>query len=295
MKPADFASMVAVILLWGFNFPLAKLGLSEVPPLLFMTLRFIIVAGLLCPFVRLPRDKVGGVMILAVLLGGLHFGLMFNGLARMDASTSALLSQTSVPFAALLAALVYRERLGWRRTGGMVLAFVGVGFIAGEPRFGSDPVPLLLVLAAAFMWALANIQIRRIGSVDGLALTAWLACFSAPLLLIQSAVIEHGQWHAFVAAGWRGWTGILYGAIAVAILSYGLWYPLVRRYPVNVVMPFTLLCPIIAVAASALMLGERLSWMTALGGAATVVGVAIVVLQRLPSFARMGFPRPRRT
>lgn len=286
MKLADFASMMAVILLWGFNFPLAKLGLAEVPPLLFMTLRFVIVAVLLCPFARLPRDKIVGVMILAVMLGGLHFSLMFNGIARMDASTSALLSQMSVPFAALLAALVYRERLGWRRTGGMVLAFVGVGLIAGEPRFGSDPVPLLLVLAAAFMWALANIQIRRIGSVDGLALTAWLACFSAPLLLVQSAVFERDQWHAISHAGWRGWTGILYGAVAVAIVSYGLWYPLVRRYPVNVVMPFTLLAPIIAVAASALILGERLSWLTAVGGAATIIGVAAIVLQRLPGFAR---------
>lgn len=286
MKPADFASMVAVILLWGFNFPLAKLGLAEVPPLLFMALRFIIVAALLCPFVRLPRDKIIGVMVLAVILGGLHFSLMFNGLARMDASTSALLSQMSVPFAALLAALVYRERLGWRRTGGMVLAFIGVGLIGGEPRFGSDPVPLLLVLAAAFMWALANIQIRRIGSVDGLALTAWLAGFSAPLLLLQSAALEHDQWHAVRDAGWRGWTGILYGAVAVAIVSYGLWYPLVRRYPVNVVMPFTLLAPVIAVAASALILGERLSWLTAVGGAATIIGVAAIVLQRLPGFAR---------
>jgi O-acetylserine/cysteine efflux transporter len=288
MKLADFASMMAVILIWGLNFPLAKLGLTEVPPLLFMAIRFVIVAALLCPFVRLPRDKIVGVMILAVILGGVHFSLMFNGIARMDASTSALLSQTSVPFAALLAAVLYRERLSGRRLGGMVLAFVGVALIAGEPRFGSDPVPLLLVLGASFMWALANIQIRRIGSVDGLALTAWLACFSAPLLLLQSAAIERGQWLAVSSAGWRGWTGMLYGAVAVAILSYGLWYPLVRRYPVNLVMPFTLLCPVIAVAASAMILGERLSWLTAIGGAATIVGVATIVLQRRPRFARTG-------
>lgn len=286
MKLPDLASMLTVMLLWGLNFPVAKLGMAEVPPLLFMGLRFLIVAGLLCPFVRLPRDKIAGVMVLAVMLGGLHFSMMFTGIARMDAGTAALLSQMSVPFAALLAALLYREPLGWRRLAGMVLAFVGIGLIAGEPRFGHDPVPLFLVLAAAFMWALANIQIRRIGAIDGYALTAWLACFSAPQLLALSAVFEHDQWRSINRAGWRGWDGILYGAFAIAILSYGLWYPLVRRYPVNLIMPFTLLTPVIAVAASALILGERLSWTSALGGAATIIGVATIVVQRIPRLAR---------
>jgi O-acetylserine/cysteine efflux transporter len=286
MKFADFLSMVAVILLWGFNFPLAKMGLGEVPPLLFMGVRFVVVSAILCPFTRLPRDKIVGVMILAVMLGGFHFGLMFTGIARMDASTAALLSQMSVPFAAILALALYREKLGWRRFAGMLVAFAGVALIAGEPRFGDDPVPLLLVLGAAFMWALANIQIRRIGSLDGMVLTAWLAFFSAPQLLVLSSVIEHDQWHAITHAGWRGWLGMLYGAFAIAIISYGLWYPLVRRYPVNIIMPFTLLAPVVAVASSALILGERLSWFSAIGGTLTILGVATIVLQRLPRFRR---------
>lgn len=288
MKLPDLASLLAVIVLWGLNFPVAKLGLAEVPPMLFMGLRFLIVAALLCPFVRLPRDKIAGVMVLAVMLGGLHFSMMFTGVARMDAGTAALLSQTSVPFAALLAAMLYRERLGWRRLAGMIVAFLGVGLIAGEPRFGNDPVPLLLVLGAAFMWALANIQIRRIGPIDGYALTAWLACFSAPQLLVLSAVLEQDQWQSISRAGWRGWGGILYGAFAVAILSYGMWYPLVRRHPVNSIMPFTLLTPIVAVAASALILGERLSWSSAVGGIATIAGVAAIVLRRIPGLGRWG-------
>ncbi len=283
MKPADYAAALAVMLIWGLNFPMAKLGLGEIPPLLFMSLRFFLVAALLCPFVPLPRDKLPGVLALGTLLGSVHFSLMFSGIARMDAATASLLSQMQVPFGALLAALVYRDRLGWRRLIGMLIAFLGTLLIAGEPRFGRDPVPLLMILGASFAWALATIQIKRIGPVDGLALSGWLGLFAAPQLLVLSLLLEKGQLAALAAAGWRGYGGLAYGAIAVTIVSYGLWYPVVRRYSVNQTMPFTLLVPIFAVAASTLILGDRLSWQAALGGIATLMGVATIVLRRVPS------------
>ena len=68
-------------------------------------------------------------------------------------------------------------------------------------------------------------------------------------------------------------TTITWGAIAVTVVSYAMWYPLVRRYAVNQTMPFTLLVPVFGVASSAAMLGDRLTWQTLLGGAATMKSV----------------------
>jgi O-acetylserine/cysteine efflux transporter len=282
MTPVDYAIALAVMVLWGLNFPMAKLGLSELPPLLFMTVRFCVVAALLCPFAPLPRDKLKGVLALALLLGSVHFSLMFMGIAGMDAATASILSQSQVPFAALLAALFYRDHLGWRRGAGMAVAFLGTMLIAGEPRFGRDPVPLLMVLGASFAWALATIQIKRIGAISGFALSGWLALFAAPQLGLLSLLLEHDQLAALAQARWAGYGGLLYSALAVTVVSYAMWYPLVRRYPVNQTMPFTLLVPIFGVADSALILGDRLSWQAALGGLATVAGVATIVLHRLP-------------
>ncbi len=282
MKLRDYAAVLAVMAIWGLNFPMAKLGIAEIPPLLFMALRFGLVAAILCPFVRLPREKIGAVMVLAVLLGGLHFSLFFSGLARMDAGTASILSQLQVPFAAILALVLYRDRLRPREIVGMAVAFAGTVLIAGQPRFGRDLAPLVMVLTATFVWVIANVQIRRIGSIDGLALSGWLALFCVPQLLLLSALLEHGQVPALRAATWRGWVGITYGGIAVAIVSYGLWYPLIRRHRVNQIMPFNLLVPIFAIASSALILGERPSWQAAVGGLATLIGVAVMVLSRNP-------------
>jgi O-acetylserine/cysteine efflux transporter len=208
---------------------------------------------------------------------------MFSGLARMDAGTAAIVVQTQVPFAALLAALFYGDHLGWRGFCGMVVAFAGVILIFGEPRIANDPVPPLLILAAAFAWALANIQIRQIGAIDGFALSGWLAFFAVPQLLLLSFLLEDHQIAALRDAGLKGWGGMLYNAIAVAIVSYQLWYPLIRRYPVNQTMPFTLLVPIFATGLSALILGDRLGWREGLGGVTTILGVALIVLRPFPA------------
>jgi len=69
-------------------------------------------------------------------------------------------------------------------------------------------------------------------------------------------------------------------------LSYGLWYPLMRKYAVNQVVPYTLLIPALTVGASYVILGDRLDWQSALGGAITIIGVAIIVLRRMSAAAR---------
>jgi len=280
MTPLDAGLAVLVMVVWGFNFVAAKWGLVELPPILLMALRFGLTAVLLLPFVRCPRDKLASVFVLSMTLGCLHFSLMFTGLSRVDASVAAIAIQIQVPFSALLAAVFFGDRLGWRRALGMAVAFAGVVLLAGEPRVSSDLAALALIVAGAFVWSVSNIQIKQIGRINGFALNAYLGLFAAPQLLLVSLILEHDQMAALAAADWRALVSIAYMAIAVTIISYALWYKLLRRYPVNVVMPLTLLVPIVGVASGVVFLGDPLTWHTMLGGLATLVGVGIIVVRR---------------
>jgi O-acetylserine/cysteine efflux transporter len=279
VKPTDLALTLAVMLLWGLNFPVSKIGLAELPPILMMGMRFGLVALLLCPFMPLPREKLGHILVIAVLLGGFHFSLMFTGLSRIDASAAAILTQSQVLFSTLLGMLVYRDRLTRRLLVGMLLAFLGVVLVAGEPRFGSDPWPIAMILAAALVWALSNLVFKRIGAIHPFALSGWMAFFAAPQLFALSWVLETGQSAAIDAAGWRAWAALLYNAVVVTIISYGLWYPLIRKYPMSFLMPFTLLVPVVGVLSSVIVLGERMTWQMALGGVATIAGIATIALR----------------
>ncbi|MGH6915731.1 MAG: DMT family transporter [Geminicoccales bacterium] len=280
MRASHLLLLVLVAAIWGFNFVVAKAGLDEMPPLFLMALRFSVVALLLIWFVPPPRGRWRGVLLLSVTLGSLHFGLMFAGLTGVDASVASIAIQLQVPFAAILAAVFFNDRLGWRRVLGMVLAFAGVVLIAGEPREGASPLHLALVIAASFVWAAGNVQVKALDGLDARTLNAWISLFSAPQLLLLSLLLEHGQLEAAAAATWRGWGAIAYMAVLVTMGAYGIWYAMIDRYPTNQTMPFTLLVPVFGVLSGVLVLDEPFTATMAAGGVLTLLGVGVIVLRR---------------
>ena len=280
MKPIDLIVALLIAIFWGLNFVVAKIGLAQMPPVLLVTLRFALVAVLLVPLVRVPRDRLKEIALLSVTLGLVHFSLMFNGLAHVDAAVAAITIQIQVPFAALLSGILYRDPPGWRRLLGMALAIAGVGILAGGPETGSALWAIGLIVAAALVWAVANLQMKRLSGVDGFALNGWMALMAAPQLLLVSLVTEQDHWQAIAAADWRVWGTVAYQAVVVVILCYGAWYRLLRDSSVNQVMPFTLLVPLFGVLSGVLLLGEPLSWSLLVGGLATIAGVALILFRR---------------
>ncbi|MBI3452694.1 MAG: EamA family transporter [Rhodospirillales bacterium] len=280
MKLFDLLIALLIMMIWGFNFVVAKWGLAYMPPIFLMALRFAAVAAILLPFARIPRAKLREIFFLSVTLGCVHFSLMFMGLTGVNAGAAAIAIQLQVPFAAILAAIFFGDKLGWRRALGMAAAFAGIVVLAGEPRLTGHTGSLLLVIAASFMWAVTNIQIKHMGSVDGFALSAWMSLFAVPQLLIVSALLESGQIEALLHIAWPAAGVILYMAVIVTVVSYGMWYHLLRNYSVNQAMPFTLLVPVFGVMSGVLLLDEPFTWRLVAGGLATLAGVGIIVVRR---------------
>jgi O-acetylserine/cysteine efflux transporter len=280
MRFFDLLGLLLVQLLWGVHWPVLKFGLREFPTFLLMGMRFAIVAALLCPFFRIRRDQLLPILGLSVTFGSLNFGMMYAGVAHLDAGTAAVIGQVQVPFAAILAAYFYKDPFGWRQMAGLVLSFLGIVLIIGEPRIGGNFPWVACILGSALAAAIGNIQFKALGPINSFALSGWLALFTAPQMLLSSLLVETGQWNAIRQATWRGWSSLGYTVLVVSIGTYCLWYPLIRRYRVNQVMPFTLLVPVFGIMSGILMLGERLNLQIFLGSIATIAGVAIIVLQR---------------
>jgi O-acetylserine/cysteine efflux transporter len=269
-----------IAMIWGFNFAVAKIGLAQLPPIMMMALRWGLVGMLLAPFVKPPRGCWRQVFLVSFTLGFVHFALMFTGLKNLDAATAAIAIQLQVPFAALLAAVFFNDKLGWRRALGMAIAFIGVAIVAGEPRLAGVTVPLALVIVAACVWSVANVQIKKMGDVDGMMLNAWVGVFAAPQLALASLLLEEGQGAALAAADWRAAMAVVYQAVVVVIVGYGAWFWMLRRYAVNQVMPFTLLVPGFGVLSGVLVLGETLTLPLVVGGLLTIIGVGVITIIR---------------
>ncbi|MGF1640826.1 MAG: DMT family transporter [Rhodospirillales bacterium] len=280
MRPLDGAAALAVIVIWGLNFVVGKIGVGQIPPLMLMSLRFALVAALLSPFLRRPGRSWRPVIAVSVVLGGLHFGLLFTGLRGVDAGPAAIALQLTAPFSAILAAVFYRERLGPLQILGMAVAFAGVALLAGAPSTATSLAHLSLVVLAALAWAYANILIKRLGGINVFVLNAWVALLALPQLFAASLWLEEGQLAAMAAADWRGWGAIVYMAVGASITAYGLWYYLIAKYEVNRIVPLTLLSPVLAVVFAIAILDEPLTVRIVVGGLVTIAGVAMIQFLR---------------
>lgn len=280
LRPLDAFIIFGVMVLWGMNFAVAKVGLAQLPAMFFMALRFLLVALLLVPFAKWPRGQWRALASISFTLGILHFAFMFTALTTLDAATAAIAIQLQVPFAALLAAIFFNDKLGWRRGVAMLFAFAGVAIIAGEPRLQGQYLALGFVIFASCMWSIANVQIKRLEEVDGITLNAWIGVLAVPQLALASLVLEEGQWAALQAADFWAYFAVVYQAVAVVVIGYGTWYWLLRRYQMNQVMPAILLVPVFGVISGIVFLGETLTLNLVVGGLITVGGVAVIILRR---------------
>jgi O-acetylserine/cysteine efflux transporter len=287
MKSTDLLLALLANAAWAFNFIAGKAGVTHFHPFLFTALRFAILLLALLPFLRWIPGRMNGVLGIALVLGVLHFSLVFAGLeASGDIASVAIASQLYVPFSALLAVFVLGEALDGRRWLGIASAFGGVLVIGFDPMVFQHLDALLLITAGALAMAVATIQMRMLRGVGVFALQAWIALCATPALALLSLLFEQGQWTALRTASWLELAAPFYSAIGASLVGHGIVYHLLGRYPVGVTTPLMLLTPVLAVAFGVLLWGDVLTWRLILGGLLTLSGIAIITLpprRRVPA------------
>jgi len=277
MKPGDLLLALLANTAWAFNFIAGKAGVSHFQPFLFTALRFAVLLLVLLPFLRWLPGRMRGVLGVGLVLGVLHFGLVFTGLhASGDIASIAIASQLYVPFSALLAVVVLGERLDRRRSAGIASAFGGVLVIGFDPIVFHHFDALLLIVAGAAAMAVATVQMRRLRGVGVLALQAWIALCATPALALLSLLFEDGQWAAVRAATPLDLAAPVYSALGASLVGHGIVYHLLGRYPVSITTPLLLLTPVLAVAFGVLFWGDTLTWKLVLGGGLTLAGIVAI-------------------
>lgn len=280
LAPRHLLLLVAITFVWGLNFVVAKAGVEQMPPILFSALRFLLLALCLSPFLRWQGEAMGAVIVAAILLGALHFGLMFVGLALSGSvSAVAIVGQLGVPFATLLSIALLGEKVRWRRWLGISLSFAGVCIMGFDPIVFGHAAGAAFMAAAAFVGALGLIAVKKLPPIEPLQFQAWVAVLGGPLLLATSLVVEGDPRPQIAAASAAEWGAVLYTALASSLFAHTVYFMLLRRYPVTSVAPLTVLSPLFAVAFGVLLLGEQLSMRVAIGGAITLLGVVIITIR----------------
>ena len=288
LPPRDLALVLVICVAWAGNFLTSAFALREIPPFLFTAVRLAILTVALGAFVRPPpRGQWPRLVAVALCNGVLHFGLSFWSLHLAgNLSSPAIVMQSYVPMAAVLAWWWLGERFGWRTGLAIATSFAGVLVLGFDPLVLQRPAALVLMLVSAFFLATGTVLMRPLKGLGMVSQQGWTAIIALLPLLVLSVLFEPHGFDALRHASWIGWGGAAYSALFASLLGHGLYYVLVQRHPVAQVTPWLLLAPVGAVVLGLLFYGDRPGPQLWIGGAMVLGGVLLIAL-RARSKARL--------
>lgn len=274
------ALLVFINLIWGLNLLTAKLGVAEIPPILFACLRLALMLLICLPWLRWFPGQMRNLLLVSIFTGAGGFGLLALGLGlSKDVSTVAIFTQLVVPFSTLLSVMMLGEVIHWRRKTGIALAFFGVFIIGFDPRAFSYLTGLICIVLQALTAALGMIYVKRLKQVNPMQLQAWMSVMALPILSALSLIWEQQQLTALQSASMTAWGAVLFAALGSSLIGQTGFFYLLKRYPVSSVAPLTVLSTVFGMIAGVLINHDFLNGRMLIGGALTLNGVLIIELR----------------
>jgi drug/metabolite transporter (DMT)-like permease len=283
--------LLVIAMIWGSNLAFVKLAIRDITPLFMAAARSLVAATCLCIWMKVKGLALfpSGIIIfhgiVAGLLFGMEFGLIFVGLKYTLASRGSVILYVA-PFVAAIGAhfFLIDDRFNLWKGLGLIMAFGGLVVLflknIGTFSFQALPGDILFLLAGA-AWGATTVYIKKYLAqrAEPLQILFFQLFFSAPFLFVLSLTFEDT-----VITGFSLLTALslFYQSIIVAFLSYLAWFVLVSRYPVSLLHAFSFFTPVFGVIFSGiLILGETVS--TNLIVALIMVSLGMVLVNYRPS------------
>lgn len=252
---------VLVTAVWGLNFPVTKLGLAAIDPLLLTALRFTLAALPWVFFVRRPPIALGWLAAYGLIFGVAMWALINLGIELgVPPGTAALLVQFSAFFTLGWGVLLFRERLRLGQLVGVGLAVVGLLCIIVNSPGQATTLGYALLLVSAFSWSVGNVIIKQSNVREMFAFVVWASLFPPIPLLLLTWLSQGSAPFTALASHLEGIAllSLLFQVYAATHFCYWGWNLLLREYPVSTVAPLSLLIPIFGIAGSIVMLGHHI-------------------------------------
>jgi drug/metabolite transporter (DMT)-like permease len=287
-RPLDAAAAALAVVLclsWGFNQVAVKLALPEIPPLIQAAFRSTFGALIVVAWARGRGVKLmqpDGTLLAGVIAGllfGLEFLLIYRGLLWTSASRAALFLYTA-PFFVVIGARWFlpADRFDRRQWTGLLLSFAGIVIAFGVPTPGGDPRELIgdvmLVLAGA-AWGATTLLVKatRLVQAPYEKTLLYQLIVSAPMLALCAELFGE---RVIAPPSALAVGSLLYQTVWIASFTFLAWFALIQRYSASRLAAFTFLTPLFGVAAGHVVLNDPLTPAFALAVALVVTGLVLV-------------------
>jgi O-acetylserine/cysteine efflux transporter len=292
LKKNDTIFAFLVVVIWGANFTVIKLGLDGVPSMLLVVLRYAI-TSIAVFFVKKPNINWKYIILYGLSVGVGQFSCLFYAMEiGMPASLASILLQLQAFISPFLALLFLKQKIKSKQLIGFFIGAVGLFIIGiGSGTTGVSAIPinaLLLTICAPFFWALANIiaifASQKASSVeetlDMLGLVVWSSLVPPIPMLGIALIVDTPQalLSAVMNLNAMSIFSILYLSLGATLFGYGMWNMLIAKYTISKIAPLSLLVPITGLLTARIVLSEQLSRMQWIGVVIILTGLILTSL-----------------
>lgn len=280
MKRNDLLLAIAVMAIWGFNFSMIKMGVTNVHPLLATAARFALAVMPAIFFIARPN-----VQWRYLVSYGLVFGVGIWGMASwsitagLSSGISSVLLSTNVIIGMIVGVWVFKEQASMRKITGAVLAMVALLVLVMSTTGNVTLAGVVLIMIAACSWTLMGVIVKASKTTQAFAFNVWGMLF-APIPLVLFAIAIHGEqilWSALDNWDWSTTVAVLFQAYPTTLFGYWVWNRTLIKYPLSTAAPLTLLVPVFALVSGYFMYGEELSVAQIFASGLFLAGIGLIV------------------
>jgi drug/metabolite transporter (DMT)-like permease len=284
-----------IYFVWGSTFLAIRIGVHEVPPLLFAAMRFVVAGAVLFGWMlakgeRLPNGRQWrSVLVIASLIFVLDYGLLFWAEQRIASGIAAVMLAMIPAFMALAEIIFLRTQ---KLTVRLALALlVGIGGVAVLMSRSFDlggaaieTTGAIALIVASLSWAVASVLTRVLPLPESKVMSSGAQMLSGGLLLVVAAAV-FGEFRGFhpgsVSRG--AWLALLYLIVAGSIVGYTAYVWLIHHESPTKVGTYAYVNPVVAVVLGYFLGGEALGLRTILGTAFVLISVVVITTAKKPA------------
>lgn len=276
MKRVDLIRLLLVCVIWGANVPITRMALIEAPPLFLAFMRFLATSLILSPFLFPAPKNLGSIFVISLLMGSVNFIFQYIGLALAPAGVAALIGQMGLPIVLIMSVFFLNETMNAKSIFATSLAFLGIVIALFKWSVIGNSFGIVLLFISTFLTACATIFMKRTSPISAMQMQAWVSAFSFVPLLIASLMTEKIEPIHFVSMPPSFWFALGFGIFGASLFAHTNYYSLVKQYDVSIVMPYTVLVPILAIIIARLILKEQITFQFFVGSAICLSGIFLL-------------------
>jgi drug/metabolite transporter (DMT)-like permease len=277
-----------IYFVWGSTFLAIRIGVRELPPLLFAAMRFLVAGIVLYGWMiargeRSPsRRQWMSAVLLALLIFVIDYGLLFWAEQRVPSGLAAVMMATIPVFIALSEILFLRtQRLTVRLASALLIGIGGVAVLMSHSlNLGGAPVDrtgAVALIIGSISWSIASVLTRKLPLPPSKVMSSGAQMLAGGILLTLTAAAlgEFRNFHPSTVS--RGaWLSLLYLIIAGSIIGFTAYVWLIHHESPTKVGTYAYVNPVVAVLLGYFLGGEALGLRTILGTLFVLVSVVVI-------------------